>query len=150
MFYNKFCFIISCSVIKVIIEEPSCTGSSESIQVFKHFYLLSSQSSLYKADESKVLDSLVVAVVFLISGIIFSVSVSGIISGICIFSILSMCRLKCGDQNSTACSRCWRTRDLYNGRISSLFLYLKLRAMYSSTLLVVLQLFSVCFCRFMS
>ena len=63
MFYNKFCSIVSCSVIKVIIEEPSCTGSSELIQVFKHFNYLSSQSSLYKADEIKVLDSLVVAVV---------------------------------------------------------------------------------------
>ena len=39
----------------------------------------------------------------------------------CIFSILSMSRLKCGDHNCTACSRCGRTGDLYNGRISSLF-----------------------------
>ena len=61
MFHNKFCSIVSCSVIKDIIEEPSCTSSSESIQVFKHFNWLSSQSSLYKADEIKVLDSLVVA-----------------------------------------------------------------------------------------
>ena len=37
MFYNKLCYIVSCYVIKVIIEEPSCTASSESIQVFKHF-----------------------------------------------------------------------------------------------------------------
>ena len=37
IFYNKFCSIISCYVIKVVIEEPSCTGSSEFIQVFKHF-----------------------------------------------------------------------------------------------------------------
>ena len=37
MFCNKFCSIVSCSVIKVIIEEPSCTGCSESIQLFKHF-----------------------------------------------------------------------------------------------------------------
>ena len=36
IFYNKFCSIVSCSVIKVIIEDPSCTGSSEPIQVFKH------------------------------------------------------------------------------------------------------------------
>ena len=63
MFYNKFCSIVSCSVIKVVIEEPSCTGSSELIQVFKHFNYLSSQSALYKADEIKFLDSLVVAVV---------------------------------------------------------------------------------------
>ena len=63
MFYNKFCSIVSCSVIKIIIEEPSCTGCRESIQVFKHFNKLSSQSSFYKADEIKVLDSLVVAVV---------------------------------------------------------------------------------------
>ena len=58
MFYNKFCNIVSCSVIKVIIEEPSCTGCSESIQVFKHFNWLSSQS-----DDIKALDSPVVAVV---------------------------------------------------------------------------------------
>ena len=63
MFYNKFCSFVSCSVIKIIIEELSCTGCRESIQVFKHFNELSSQSSLYKADEIKVLDSLVVAVV---------------------------------------------------------------------------------------
>ena len=63
MFYNKFCSIVSCSIIKVIIEELSCAGSSESIQVFKHFNYLSSQSFLYKADEIKVLDSLVVAAV---------------------------------------------------------------------------------------
>ena len=37
IFYNKFCPIVSCCIIKVIIEEPSCTGSSEFIQVFKHF-----------------------------------------------------------------------------------------------------------------
>ena len=48
---------------------------------------------------------------------------------LCIFSILSMYRLTFGDQNCTACSRCLRTRDLYNGRISSLFLFLKLRIM---------------------
>ena len=35
------------------------------------------------------------------------------------------------DQNCTACSRCWRTRDLYNGRISSLLLYLKLRELWA-------------------
>ena len=63
MFYNKFCSIVSCYVIKVIIEEPSCTGCSESIKVFKHFNKLYSQSSLYKADKIKVLDSLVVVVV---------------------------------------------------------------------------------------
>ena len=34
MFYNKFCSIVSCSIIKVIIEEYSCTGSSELISVF--------------------------------------------------------------------------------------------------------------------
>ena len=62
MYYNKFCSIVSCSVIKVIIEEPFYTGSSKFIQVFKHVNL-SSQSPLYKADEIKVLDSLVVAVV---------------------------------------------------------------------------------------
>ena len=56
-----------------------------------------------------------------------------------------MARLKCGDQNCTACPRYGRTRDLYNRRISSLFLYLKLLAMDPSTLLAVLQIFSVCF-----
>ena len=60
MFYNKFCSIVSYSVMKVAIEEPSCTGSSEPIQVFKRFNWLSSHSSLYKGDEIKVLDSLVV------------------------------------------------------------------------------------------
>ena len=35
MFYNKFCSTVSCE--KVVIEESSCTGSNESIQVFKHF-----------------------------------------------------------------------------------------------------------------
>ena len=34
MFYNKFCSIVSCSVIKVVIEEPSCTGSGK--QCFKN------------------------------------------------------------------------------------------------------------------
>ena len=29
IFYNKFCFIVSCSVIKVIIEKPSCTDSGK-------------------------------------------------------------------------------------------------------------------------
>ena len=38
-----------------------------------------------------------------------------------------MSSFKCGDKNSTACSRSGRTRDLNNGRISSLFLYLKLK-----------------------
>ena len=61
-----------------------------------------------------------------------------------------MSRLKCGDQNWTACSRCGQTRDLYNGRISSLFLYLILRAINPSTLLAVLQFFSVCFCHLRS
>ena len=79
----------------------------------------------------------------LISGIIF-------VTLLCIFSILSISRLKCEDQNWTACSRCGQTRDLYNGRISSLFLYLKLRAINPSTLLAVLQLFSVCFCHLRS
>ena len=61
-----------------------------------------------------------------------------------------MSRLKCGDQNWSACSRCGRTRDLDNERISSFFLYLKLRAMNPSTLLAVLQLFSICFCHLWS
>ena len=98
MFYNKFCSIVSCSVIKAIIEEPSCTGCSELIQIFKYFNSLSSQSYLHKAGEIKVLDSLVVAVV-LVSGIIF-------VALRCFFSILSMSRFKCGDQNCTACLRC--------------------------------------------
>ena len=99
MFYNKFCSIVSCSVNKAIIEEPSCTGCSELIQIFKHFISLSSQSYLHKAGEIQVLgDSLVVAVV-LVSGIIF-------VALPCFFSILSMSRFKCGDQNCTACLRC--------------------------------------------
>ena len=63
MFYNKFCSVVSCSVIKVIIEGLSSAGGSESIQVVKQFNCMSSQSSLYKADEIKVFYSLVVAVV---------------------------------------------------------------------------------------
>ena len=55
-----------------------------------------------------------------------------------------MSRLKCRDQNCTTCSRCRLTRDLSNGRISSLFLYLELLAMNPSTLLAILQIFSVC------
>ena len=51
-----------------------------------------------------------------------------------------MSRLKCGDQNCTAYSRRGRTMDLYSGMISSLFLYLKLRAMNPCTLLAVSQL----------
>ena len=34
MFYNKICSIVSCSVIKDIIEEPSRTGSSKENVVF--------------------------------------------------------------------------------------------------------------------
>ena len=40
----------------------------------------------------------------------------------CTFSILSMSCLKCGDQNSPACSGGGRNMDLCNGRISTLFL----------------------------
>ena len=61
MIYNKFCSTALRSFMKVIIEKPSCTGRGESILVFKHLNLLSSQSSLRKANE--VLDSMVVAVV---------------------------------------------------------------------------------------
>ena len=116
MFNNKFRSIFSCSIIKVIIEDPSCTGSSESIQVFRQFNYLSLQSSLYKAYKIKVLDSLVVAVVSY-SGII-------IVACLCTFYILSMSRLKSGDQNCTAYLRGGRTKDLNNGKIRSLFLYL--------------------------
>ena len=57
-----------------------------------------------------------------------------------------MSRLKSGDQNCSACSRCGLTRDLHRGSISSLFLYLKLRAMNASTLAVGhIADFSVCF-----
>ena len=42
-----------------------------------------------------------------------------------------MSRLRCGDQNFTSCSRCGRTSDLYNGRISSLFLYLRRMSSFS-------------------
>ena len=80
---------------------------------------------------------------FLISGIIF-------VALLCIISLLPMSLLKCGDQNCTACSRCEPTRDLYNGRISSLLLYLKLRAMNPRTLLAVLQPFSVYLCHLRS
>ena len=141
MFYNKFFSIVFCSVIKIIIEEPSCTGKSKFIQVFKHFNYLSSPSPLYKADEIKVLDSLVVAVV---SDFRTHLCCSNAL--LCIFSILSISCLECGDQNCTACSRCVRARDLYNGRISSLILYVKLQTINHSTLSAVMQLFSVCFC----
>ena len=63
----------------------------------------------------------------------------------CTFSTLSMFCLMSGNQNCTAHSRCGQTSDLYWGRIISLFLYLKLRAMNTSTMFAVLQLFSVCF-----
>ena len=33
MFYNEFCYIVHCSVIGVVIEKISCTGSCESTQV---------------------------------------------------------------------------------------------------------------------
>ena len=140
MFYNKFCSIVSCSVISAIIEEPTCTDSSESIQLFKHFNWLSSQSSLYKADEIKILDSLVVSCGFWFqetSLLHFSVS----------FLFYQWISLNVGTRIFyTACSRWGWTMDLYNGRISSLFMCMKLWAMNPSTLLAVLQLFSVCFC----
>ena len=92
---------------------------------------------MYKYDEIKFLDSLVVAVD------------SDFRNHICCsslyLSISSMSCLKCGEQNCTACLRCMRSRNLYNGRISSLFLHLKLQAMNPSTLLAALQFFSVCF-----
>ena len=40
-----------------------------------------------------------------------------------------------GNQKCTAYSRCGRTRDVYNGRIISLFLYLKLRATNPNSIL---------------
>ena len=52
--------------------------------------------------------------------------------------------------NCTAYSRCERTRDLWSGSIISLFLYLKSPAMNPSSLLAVLQLFSVCCCHLRS
>ena len=140
MFYNKFFFIVSCSVIEVIIEEPSCTGSSESIQVFKHFNWWSSQSSLYKTVEIKVLDSPVVTVV---SDFRNHLSCSSLYF-LYLFYFINISPYMRGPELH-ACSRCGRTRDLCNWRISSLFLYLKLRAMNPSTLLSVSQLFSVCF-----
>ena len=72
----------------MIIEEPSCNGSSKFIQVFKHFNWLSSQSPLCKADEMKVLDSLVVAVV--------SDFRNHLCYSLCIFFILSLYRLNKG------------------------------------------------------
>ena len=71
------------------------------------------------------------------SGIIF-------VARLCTFSILSMSRHKCRDQNCTAYSRCGRTRDVYSRRFNFLFLYLILWAMNSSTLLTVLQLSYYC------
>ena len=56
------CFTISFAPF-FLIKKPACNGSGESIQVFKHFSQLPSQFYLFKADEIKVLDSLVVAVV---------------------------------------------------------------------------------------
>ena len=96
----------SYSVIKVIIEEPSCTGWSESIQVFKHFNWWSSQSSLYKADEIKVLDSLMAAVVsdFRNQKSEMLVSVS--------FLFYQCFALNVGPELHS-CSRCRQTRDLY-------------------------------------
>ena len=83
----------------------------------------------------KVLDSLVVAVV------------SDFRNHLCCSSLYFFYLInvspKCGDQNCTACSIFGGTRDLYNGRIGSLFMYLKLRAINPSILLAVLQLFSV-------
>ena len=78
----------------------------------------------------KVLDSLVVAVV------------SDFRKHLCWssnFSILRNCTRNC-----TTYSRCRRTRDLYCGNISSLFLYLKLRAMNISTLFVMVIWLKVC------
>ena len=97
---------------------------------------------MYKADEIKVLDSLVVAVVS-VSGIIF-------LAVICIISILSMSCCKCADKNCTACSRCRRTRDFYNGRNRSLFFCLKLQETNHSPLLPDLQFFCVFFCHLRS
>ena len=63
------CFTISFSPLFLVLSlrhnrRASCTGSSESIQVFKHMHTLVILAvSLYTADEIKVLDSLVVAVV---------------------------------------------------------------------------------------
>ena len=142
MFYDKFCSIVSCSVIKVIIDVPSCTGCSESIQVFNTSIIcpLSLLCTRLMRSRSWICWW---KLLFLISGIIF-------VALLCIFSILLMSCLKFWDQNCTACSTCGWTRDLYNGRISSLFLYLKLWIMNPSTLLAVLQLISVCFYHFRS
>ena len=38
MFYNKFCSIVSCSVIKIIIKEPSCTGWKKSPLLCIYYY----------------------------------------------------------------------------------------------------------------
>ena len=97
---------------------------------------------MYEADEIKFRDSLVVAVVSDFSNQLYC-------SSLYLLHFINV-SLKCGDPNCTACSRCVRTRDFYNERISSLFLYLKLRAMNPNTLLAVLQLFSVCICHLRS
>ena len=144
MFYDKFCSIVSCSIINVIIEEPSDTGSNKFIQVFKHSISCPlSLLFLYKADEIKFLDSLVVAV-FLTSGIIFCCS------SLYLFYFYQCLVLNKGTRIALHVRDVDEHRDLYNGRISSLFLYLKLRTMNPSTLLAVLQLFSVCFCHLRS
>ena len=143
MFYNKFCSIVSCSVIQVIYSK-----STLALAVANRFRYLNTSIS---CPRSLLCTRLMRSrswirwwwLWFLISGIIF-------VALLCIFSILPMSRLKCGDQNCTACSRRGPTSDLCNGRISSSFLYQKLRAMNPNTLLAVLKLFSVCFCHLRS
>ena len=102
---------------------------------------MSLQSSLYKADEIKVLNSLVVTV--------FSDFRNHLCcSSLYLFYFINVSSSKWGP-NLHCMIECGRTRDLHNGRISSVFLYLKLREMKTSTRLAVSQLFSVCFCHLM-
>ena len=130
MFYDKFCSIFSCFVIKVIIEEPFCSCSSEPIRVFNQFNYLSSQSPLYKADEIKVLDSLMVAAVSDFRN-------NSCCSSLHIFSILSMSLLNVGIRIAL------HVRDVGGVGICIMeglvyVLYLKLLAMNPSTLLAIL------------
>ena len=118
MFYNMFCSIVSCSVIEVLIENPLAPA------VLSPFtYLITSISCPHSLLCISLMRSRSLIrwwlLWFLISGIIF-------VALLCTFSVLSMSQLKCEDQNYTAHSRCGWSTDLYSGRISSLFLYLKL------------------------
>ena len=142
MFQNKFFSMVSCSAIKVIIEEPTCSGSCESIQVLKNFNQFSSQFSLYQTDEIKVLDSLVVFrfIFYFYYYYYYYYKKNAVVSdfsNLLLFSVpflFYQCLvLNVGARislHNRAVDELW---DLYSGRISSLFLYIKLWAMNLST-----------------